>query len=175
MAPLPPNTTARLFVDYTTCKHQHTIVCRYDAPNTPADAMDAVSSLWTALDTFIYLATVDGARFQEAGSDVSVDVAWTGDPTYGDENGPEEASAWFVDYVGRSLGGRRVRVSTFGFKLVSYEHIYRVQTGDIAAVDAGQAALDAAEGAFLAIDGGEPIWKTYANIGANAYWRNKIR
>jgi hypothetical protein len=28
---------------------------------------------------------------------------------------------------------------------------------------------------FLDIDFTVPVWKNYANVGVNAYWRNKIR
>jgi hypothetical protein len=28
---------------------------------------------------------------------------------------------------------------------------------------------------FLAIDGTVPVWYGYANLGDNAYWRNRIR
>lgn len=175
MAPLPANNTAVLFVDYTVQLHQHTLQCRYDIPNTPEDAMTSVAELLAALSSFMSTTTIDGARFRNKDSDVSTDIAWTGATGYGEGTGSEFVTAYYVDFVGRSAGGRRVRVAVFGVENFIAGGNYRASLGESGPVDAGQAVLAAAEGTFLAIDGQQPIWKTYGNLGINAYWRNQIR
>jgi hypothetical protein len=80
-----------------------------------------------------------------------------------------------LNFIGRSFGGRRAALELFGCTAVSSGGIFRLPAADFADVAAAIAELTAAEGTALAIDGTQPIWQNYVNIGASAYWRNKIR
>jgi hypothetical protein len=164
-----------LFLDYAVDGEDHTLQCRYDIPNTPEDAMVAVDDFLTALGNSHHVHTVLGARFRNAGSTVSTDIAWTGAATYGSGVGQHGDSASYYDFIGRSAGGRRVRVSVFGAITEKVDGLYRAPLASDSAFGAAQAVLAAAEGTFLAIDGAPAIWKTYVNLGDNAYWRNRIR
>lgn len=175
MAPLPFNNTNVLFVDYSVSGFTHTLQCRFDGDDTGADAMTTVTAFWEALSPQMYDMTVEGARVQLLGTDVSFDVVWSGATGYGDGGGEPFQSALFVDFIGRSPGGRRVRASTFGFKGYVPGDNYRAVPGENAQVDDVVELLQSSGAAFLAIDGTVPVWKNYANTGINAYWRNKIR
>lgn len=175
MAPLPFNNTNVLFVDYNTQGEDHTLLCRFDADDTGADAMTAVDGFLDAISGAIGLTSILGARVQLLGTDVSFDVTWTGATAYGDGIGDHYQSAQFYDWVGRSPGGRRARVAVFGAQNLQNGDDYRSNLGEDAALDAGITFLQSQGSAFLAIDGQVPIWKNYVNMGVNAYWRNKIR
>lgn len=175
MAPLPFNNTDILFVDYATQGFPHQVQCRYASPNTYVDAMDSVAEWLTALAPEIGQTDILGARYQLEGTNVSVDVTWTGSASYGSGSGSTYQSAMFFDYIGRSPGGRRVRAAMFGAATLQFGENYRASVGENANLDAALDVLLAAEGTWLAIDGTQPIWKQYTNMGVNAYWRNKIR
>jgi len=175
MAPLPVENTARLFVDYITCGVNHTSMIRFDAPNTYADAQIEWNDVVEAYDANLYLLTIVGARVSDNGSTVSYAVPWTQQATYGTDDGPPEAGAYMVNFIGRSVGGRRAAFELFGARTEQVDGKYRIFGASNAATAAAIAELEAAEGTALAIDGTQPIWQQYANLGPNAYWRNKIR
>jgi hypothetical protein len=175
MAPLPTNTTGRLFVDYSTQGHDHTLLCRFNDASGFGDAMTAVASFLLAHDTAISLVTVLGARVADINSDITYDVAWSGDETYGDGTGDEYKSAWFYDYVGRSASGRRVRAAVFGSVVNELGDNFRGTDAEAGWIGDVLTILADDPNVFCAIDGTPTIWKQYANLGTNAYWRNKIR
>jgi hypothetical protein len=80
-----------------------------------------------------------------------------------------------LNFVGRSLDGRRTAVKLLGCRVESSGDDFRVTTAEGSMVNAAVAALNAMEGTFVTINGFQPVWKNYANIGDNAYWRNHIR
>jgi hypothetical protein len=137
--------------------------------------MVAADEWLDALGTSIYTITILAARVQLAGTNVTFTTPWIESPTYGSGTCPPEQSAQFYDFVGRTTGGRRVRVSIFGAATLSFGNNYRATAGENTAIDAAVAFLAGVEGTFLAIDGLQPTWLAYANSGVNAYWRNKIR
>lgn len=175
MAPLPSNSTGVLFVDYSTGGENHTVQLRYQDGSSVVDAMIALDEFLTALDTLISVITITGARHRLISADVTLPITWTGAATYGSGTAPHAKSAFYIDFVGRSPEGRRVRVSVFGSAeaIDLVESDYRLPaSGDVlAAIE----ALRSNGSTICAIDGLEPIWYDYANIGINAYWRNKIR
>lgn len=178
MAPLPVESTARLFVDYTTCSEQHTMMVRYGVGGSVSDAIAMLDAFLIALDDFVLAATIDGARVSDLGSTVTYPVAWTGAAGFGDGTGTHYKTANYLDFVGRSIGGRRVRLAVFG----AVFHADTVGTGDYrfnatdeARVAAALAVLEASSDTPVAIDGDPAVWQQYANCGVNAYWRNHIR
>jgi len=175
MAPLPFNNTNILFVDYNTQGEDHTLQCRFNGDDTGDIAMVDVDSFLSAISNAIGLTTILGARVQLASTNVSFDVVWSGASAYGDGVGDRYQSAMYYDWVGRSPAGRRVRVAVFGAANLQNGDDYRSNSGEDVALDAGTAVLVGLDSSFLAIDGELPVWKTYVNMGVNAYWRNKIR
>lgn len=175
MAPLPPDSTARVKIYYSTCGYTHSAQVRYTAPNTVADVVTAWNDLVTAIGGAFYLSSFVQAQEAVSGSNVFNDVAGDWPVTWGADAGPAPATANFVDFIGRSLDGRRVRLALFGCKTTTSNDDYRTLTTESTAVDAAVQVLNDAEGVFLSINGFQPVWKSYVNLGPNAYWRNKIR
>lgn len=175
MAPLPSNTTATLFVDYSTGDENHTIQVRFGVGGSISDAMGFLDRFWTALDNTIYTLTVLGARVRDLGSTVTYPVTWTGAPTYGDGVANHGQSAWYIDFIGRSIGGRRVRLTTFGAAAVqdATDHDYRLPAAGNVADALGE--IELSSDVPVAIDGDPAGWQQYGNLGVNAYWRNRIR
>lgn len=177
MAPIPSNNTGVLFVDYNTCGEDHTIQMRYGSGGSVTDAMTVMENFLNALDPGLNLVTIIGARERAAGGNVTFPVAWTGAATYGGSAGTREKTAQYIDFVGRSVGGVRLRVAMFGVGDVvdTTEHDYRFSRAASAVVDDALTALEASAVAPVAADGDAVSWHQYANVGVNAYWRNRIR
>src|ERR671919_423287 len=86
-------------------------------------------------------------------------------------------SAWYMDFVGRSIDGRRCRISWFGL-VVDFDAVnddYRLLAGENSNVADVLTALDFGSDVPVSISGQAVNWHQYANIGQNAYWRNHIR
>lgn len=175
MAPLPPSNTKRFELAYETCGFAHTLQMRTVTDMLPSEASTALDGFLTAIASQIYQLTVVQFSVIDKEDTISFPVTWSGDPSYGTGEGPADHTAAYVDFVGRSAGGRRCRVAVFGGKNYSVGADFRVTSSDSTVVADALAALVGAEGAFLAIDESQVLWHAYFNIGANAYWRNKIR
>jgi hypothetical protein len=175
MAPLPPNSTARLWVDYETCGENHSAQIRLADGEDPAEAATEFGDLITAVTSMFFLSTFLGARYAASGSNVSNDVDLVWPVTWGSAVGPHFASSRYVDFIGRSLDGRRVRFALFGCNIEAEGGDYRIPAAASTAVANGLEVLDNTEGTFVSINGFKPNWKRYVNIGSNAYWRNHIR
>jgi len=175
MAPLPDNSTARYFLDYSAFSHQHTLSIRTNGEITPAGISTRLGIFLTAMAGLIYTVSIVGLRYQEAGSDVSLPVTWGGAAAYGAAGGAEYNTALYWGFVGRAASGRRVRVRLFNAAQLQNGNNYRATTTEVPAIATAIAALTGDPGAFLSIDSGAPTWKPYANMGTDAYWRNEIR
>jgi len=177
MAPLPSNTTAVLYVDYDTCSEGHTLQVRFGTTSSVSEAMDFVDALLTAMASVMFLHTITGARVRDLGGSVTYPVTWTGATTYGTGAGVHNASAYYMDFIGRSIGGRRCRIAVFGVGFASDDtnDDFRITAGESALVQNCLDALEAGAAVPVAIDGDPVSWHQYANIGTNAYWRNHIR
>jgi hypothetical protein len=174
MAPLPHNNTAIYFVDYLTGSVQHTMEWRYNGVFSPAsfgtlldDFLSEVSALTCAL-------TVVRVRSQANGANVSFPVT-TGQEgaTFGSGTAVPDQIAASLNFVGRSSGGRRVRLSVFGYDNAVGD--FRLTTTDSTVIDNAVTILTAASGVALAIDGVKPTWYPYANVSVNAYWQRQLR
>jgi len=177
MAPLPSNNTGVLYVDYTTCGEQHTLQFRFNTSASFNDSMALADGFLTALTGGLNLVTIDGARVRDAGTNVTYPVTWTGAATYGTTTGPHNESAYYYDFVGRSIDGRRCRVAVFGAggDHDAADNDYRISASSSTAVAAAIAALESDGNAACSISGNAVNWQQYCNTGVNAYWRNHIR
>lgn len=177
MAPLSTLNTARLALDYNTCGEDHTVLMRYSGAGSAGECMAILHTMLDSMAAFLFEVTIIGARNYPVGVNFSTPITWTGDPTYGGDPGPHYASAQYVDFVGRSAGGRRVRVAFFGAQTATDGggEDFRFQAADFPFVVTCVTALASNAGNAVAIDGLDATWHLYGNGGVNAYWRNKIR
>lgn len=172
MAPLPPNGTARFRVFYTNVGKQHTLEIRSGA--SPLAVGLIADDLFTHLTPLIAPTVIDTVQFAANGSNVFNPVT-TGieGNTYGGGFGSAHNAAWFISFIGRTSGGRRCRLYVFGALTLAVD--YRYIAGESADIDAAIASLVAVGDDILGIDGLMPIWKSYANGGANSYWQKQLR
>jgi hypothetical protein len=172
MAPLPPDSTPRFKVFYTNSGQQHTMNIRsHDSPSAFGlnvdDFLNALSGLLTAT-------TIDEVQFAATGSNVFNPVtSGIEGNTYGSGAGSTLVRASYVDFIGRSTDGKRVRLAVFGTKDLGTD--FRFVAGENADVDAAIVALSAGANHFVTISDANPIWKSYANAGFNAYWQRAER
>lgn len=174
MAPLPASNTARFKVSYTNQLNQHAAVVR-STPVSPATFGTQFDALMTALVGIIPTTVIDVVEFAASGSDIFNPVV-TGieGNSYGAGPTSERFAAHFLSFIGRTSGGRRVRLFIFGIDaLVAND--YRYVSGEIPQVDAAIAVIAGATGSFLGIDGLIPSWKSYANTGVNTHWQKELR
>jgi len=175
MAPISPDNTQRFFLDYTTCGYQHTLLCRAGSTVEASDAGGTIAAFLDAIDAEFRLLTIDGFRSAAPGTNITVPEVWPGAATYGAGAGQAFESAHYMDFVGRGPTGHRVRVAVFGMVNASAGSDYRLTAAENALVSAAIAELTSDAQIFVDIDYEVPIWHAYANVGVNAYWRNKIR
>lgn len=180
MAPLPPNSTGRVFVDYTANGREHTVQFRYSGAGAPDTSfLEGLDDVFIEMNPYMPSDwTFLGWRYVADGNVVSVDLP--GGPTAFNGAGVPvvgEAPA-FLSFIGRSLGGRRLRVYFLGTSaspaddggdFADYRVDFTESPGLLDVVNAMTAA------GVVAIDGGPPAWKNYANLGYNAYWQRKVR
>lgn len=174
MAPLPVSNTARYFVDYQQGTHEHTLVARATGATSPASFGSIINGFLLNLTTLLVATTLTRVRFAAQGSTVSNPVI-TGfeGSSYGSGAPTNEQNAIYLDFVGRSSGGRRVRLAVFGYKGTFSD--FRLTEAESAPIANAVASLNAPSTCFLAIDGIDPTWYPYANTGANAYWQRNLR
>jgi hypothetical protein len=175
MPPISPDNTQRFFLDYTTCGYDHTMLCRAGSTVTPADAGATMAAFLAELDSQVRLVTITGFRSAAPGTNITVPQTWPGAATYGDGAGSAFESAQYIDFIGRGATGHRVRVALFGAINVQVGGDYRMSSAESTVVADAIAALTSDADIFLDVDYEIPVWHAYANLGVNAYWRNKIR
>jgi len=128
----------------------------------------------TAFSGDIFATVLDFVEWAPDNSDIfnPVTTIWDG-TTYGSGAGNLENVAWAYTFIGRTPGGRRVRMSQFGAKTLSAN--YRLTAGENVNIDAVIALLNAPGSQLLGIDGLLPIWKSYADVQVNDHWVKVIR
>ena len=174
MAPLPHNNTAIYYVDYATGVVEHTFEVRYDGAVSPASFGTFVNSFLSTVGDLTCALTVNRVRSQAEGSLFSFPVT-TGieGNVYGTGVGAIDQYASSLNFVGRSGGGRRVKLSVFGYDQSFGD--FRLTEADSTVIDDAVILLNASSGLALAIDGIEPVWYPYANVSVNAYWQRNLR
>jgi hypothetical protein len=172
MAPLPPSNTPRFRFHYTVIGRQHTLQLR--SPSSPSGIAGFVNAYFTAFGVDLFATILDFADWAPAGSDIFNPVT-TGleGHTYGSGVGNLENTPWAYTFIGRTPGGRRVRLNQYGAKSLSAN--YRFTAGEQATVDAVIALLNIPGSQLRGIDNTIPIWKTYANAQVNDHWIKRVR
>lgn len=176
MAPLPPESTARAYLDYSDGINAHTMVCRLGPTATLVNVNAAFDDLLTALTSILYVVTIIGLRVSSDNSNVTNPTPWTGPATYGTgaiagANAPRE-----LRFLGRSADGRRGSVSVYGYSGTTPD-IYRLLASGVTPVSDAIDVLDAAyaQDLFLSISTQRLIWKPYASFNFNSYWETEQR
>jgi len=175
MAPLPPDGTARVWIDYHTCGEDHTALIRFKAPATDVEVADAFNAFVGAVGAFFALSTFIGARVAALGSNVSNPAAGSWPVSWGSGAGDHAMTAHYLDFVGRSFDGRRARIALFGCLVTQQGDDYRATSAESSVITDGVAVLNGTPNIFLSINEFQPVWYPYADMGVNAYWRNRIR
>lgn len=191
MAPLPQNSTDRLFVDYITGETatalEHTLQVRMSGGQANVVVVQGrVLAVLNALTPIAFRLgwRVLRCRFQAQGTDFSIPVSVVpGLAAFlGSGGGDYQPRMEAVEdtFQGRSnVTGRRVDLSLYRAVTDAFSN-FRVPngpTGFPAAVGNAVANLNssAGDGAFLAIDGNPPTWYQYLNQNYNSYWERRLR
>lgn len=174
MAPLPYNSTDILKVEYDTTVGVHQLQFRRHASVDKATFITTARSFCSALASRINTSGgFTSATYQAAGSNVSLPESWT---LIAGTNGTAPNAIQrpeFVSFLGRTAGGRRVRLAFFDMYLPA-ESDWRLELGDVSALNSARTVLTT--GSWIAaVDGMSPIWYPYFNIAYSAYWTRKSR
>lgn len=190
MAPLPQNSTARLFLDYATGLSgagSHTMQIRYLGSDRSASAAQArVASILTAAGAPAFRQgwRIVAARTALAGEDFTVPqnlnsslASFLGSNT---TPYPRRFEAREFTFVGRGVDGpRKTRLSFYGIAAaVADLESFRGSIGapnTPAWANSAYAALVAASSPIVAIDGSQLVWYSYVNMNYNSYWERRLR
>lgn len=175
LPPLPPENTERWWVIYSNNGTTHKTMCRTLVGLTAAQMSVNFVNLFTAIAGTLNATIILGMEKALKGSNVRNPQTFSGNTTYG--SGTEldtDGRARALSFVGRSAGGRKVRLFMFGARPIP-EGDYRLDISESAGVLAAVAALNTPAAAFLSIDELKPVWANYANVGYNDHWIKEYR
>lgn len=176
MAPLPPQNTARHWIDYNDGYNDHSLLVRHGPAVSSIEVLNSVVPFFEAIAPLLYLITITGARAAPINSVLSVPVAWPGAATYGAFLMPEDLTPRQLCFLGRTSTGRRARWFLFGYNEPPPGPFRLTQTDHAEIGEAIQAIISAqAEDVFLAIDGNDPQMYPYADVNYNSYWEAEAR
>lgn len=175
MAPLPPQSTLRYFLDYNGPMGERSVQFRFGAIADDQTAIDYINALLVAVRPLIY-SSVSFYRLRRA-SDESVfsfPVPWLA--VSGAAAGTLQAQDYpvFMSFVGRSSGGRRVRKTFYGVTFRPDDN-YRIQRAENVNIDNAIGVLLDTPPSEVAIDSSPVIWNEYVNTGFNAYYQRQAR
>jgi hypothetical protein len=175
MAPLPHNNTDIVYVDYQQGNQEHTFEVRVDTLGEIEAIETVIGAFLTAVGNLVGLATILSVRGQASGSNISFPfpISSLVGTTFGSGAVNNETVPFYINFVGRSTGGRRVSLALFG-RAGSLSD-YRLTNSEETEIGAALTILNGSPGTFLAIDGLQPLWYPYANVGVNAYWQREQR
>lgn len=182
MPPLPPNSTARVTVFYTTGRIEHQLTCRYEQPVTPAGAVQFVAQFLDELRPLLpnQWRTLRATN-QAAGSNLSLPLSldnldgFAGSSTEGLVPADQEPKQ--VNFIGRGPSdGHKVRVGLFGM-FVATTARFRLETPAYSQLDGAVDVLNTASaaGAFITIGGQLATWYRYVDVQYNSYWETRAR
>lgn len=176
MAALPPQSTARAWLDYSDGVNEHSLMVRITNSVTLVTIKSQLDNFLTQLDTVLYLITILGMRVAVDGSNVTNPTPWTGAATYGTGAMPVSNAPRELRFIGRSVDGRRTSVSVYGFDGATPD-TYRITSASNPVIEAAILALSNASalGVGITISEGVPVWKAYASFNFNSYWEKEAR
>lgn len=175
-----PAATARLFLDYTTGRREHTMMARYTGTLTEGtqfallDFLEAVQAVLPEAWAPIRL------RRAAAGTEITLPVgmipqlaAFRGTAT---GEFPEVFEPREHTFVGRSVStGAKARLSLYGLTYQTPADYRWEGSGMPAGLINAIAKLEAPIALFIGIDGNKPDWYPYVNVNYNSYWERRQR
>lgn len=190
MAPVPPNSTDRVFLDYTSLQIPHTLILRLPPAGSVTDAeVVAAAAAAILVNRMLDTDSFTAARVQQSGTNFSLPIAFTQVngviPLSGGANAwAEDPESAFITFVARGTAtGRRVRWEFFtSVKTTTWPGDNRYNPGDAAPVDTlrtnwtnfvENGVTPTQQIVTVAAD--IPVVYDYVNIGKNAYWQRKQR
>jgi hypothetical protein len=190
MAPVPPNGTDRVFMDYTSYDIPHTLILRLPPVSTPADGEAVAAAAATILKQRMSVNdSFTAARYQQSGTNFSLPIAFTAqqgvvDPSGGSALWQEDPESAFITFIGRgSATGKRVRWEFFtSVRTTTWPGDNRYNPGESGPIDALRTNWTnfvevgaTATQQIVTIAADIPVCYDYVNIGKNAYWQRKQR
>lgn len=185
MAVLPQNSTARIFIDYTSRQIEHTMMLRV---SSAAAGAEAIATTYAEIfanrmfddDSFFR------ARYSADESDFSLPLPFDAVagvvPAASTSTWPQDPESVFLSFPMRGITtGRKGRVEFFtAVPTTVWPGDNRYNPGDSAPIGALQAnfknAADASGTSSLLSIGGDLVTVyDYVNIASNAYWQRKQR
>lgn len=183
LPPLPPSSTRRLFLDYTSTGFAHTMMLRLATGDDPAAYAATYANIFA--QRMRDSEGFTGARLATVGSDVTLPVTFTPVPGVL----PGSTSVWPQDPESVQLSftwrgnatGRKGRVEFFTpVPTPSWPANNRYDPGYAAVIDTLRTNFVAAAGSggtspIIGIGGDEVTIHSYVNIRSNSYWQNRQR
>lgn len=188
LPPLPANSTACVFIDYTSYGVAHTFGFRLGAGASSITAATKAASLAAVLANRMGSAdSFTQARLRAAGGIVSLPIAFT--PVTGAVSGSgiywdDDPESTFISFVGRgTTTGRKTRWEFYtAVRSASWPPTNRYIPGFSAPVDTLRANFTnwvdtaASPGEQVVTIGGDiPQVYAYVNIAKNSYWQRRQR
>lgn len=175
LGPLPPESTARVWVEYTALGQVHRLELRVRDLQTSVHAGQIFTQVANILKPGLHTSdSFRACRWAGLGLKVSLPVDVT--PVAGtNATTPDQANKPnFLSWTGRDVAGRRVRVTFFN-SMFPENVRYR-----IAPIPAGMELnmlnwLKDTTNNIATIGNSLPIWNNYVNVGVNAYFQRKQR
>lgn len=175
MAPLPITSTERWKYAYSNAYASHTVILRVVSGSPTADVDDIMQGLMSNVGPGLSESIVTGVEKAALGSSIFNPV---GDSVLvGDNFGSTVANGYTnaigVTFVGRSLDGRRSRITMFGWRLDA--SVFRLTVAEDPGIANMVNLLNAVATPLLTIGGLAPVWKAYADVKSNDHWVRQAR
>lgn len=165
MAPISPDNTGRIYVDYLVGGEEHTVVARWLTGIGPVTALSTMAEVFAFLDPVLYTTAILGARYSVEGSNVTLPITWPGDPSYGAADPSPGKEMLFISMTGKSTLGRRWRIEFFGIN-ITVPAAWRMPLGVNASLDDAREHISTAlaTGGWVGIDGNGVLVNPYYNF-----------
>jgi hypothetical protein len=172
---LPPENTERWWAVYTVNNHQHHLMIRTNDGQTGSFMSSVYVALFSRLDAVLYALHIENLERAVKNSNVRNIVPFAGDADYGLGSGDAlDAVARTISFVGRGVAGHKSRFFVYGYRNDANGD-FRTNTAESAQIADVITLINGATGTFLAIDGTQPVWHAYANIGYSDHWIKTLR
>lgn len=182
LAPLPPNSTDRVFVRYFTGWNEHTLICRTNALEfAQSDVLQDIKAFLDSVRPVLSSAwAIREVSTQLAGSlvtfpiDPGVLAGFTGGSagTQALEDAPVQ---W--NFIGRGTStGRKTRVGLYGLNTTRPASFRLSGAGlPLWATEAINSLTASSVRSFVTIGGDRATWYDYVNAQFNSYWESEQR